>query len=231
MYRLFLTVLFFSFFTSCNNEEIGNGKDVDPSAIWFDYRIWGEEESGYITVQLQYRFAGPAGTTLLMSPPAKVELDGESMPVDSSKMSGVYYEVSKPIEEFIGKHTIVFTDKNNKVYKEEFEFQPISLLSEPGEMMASGDMELSLEGVRTGDKIRVILMDTASFSEGIDRIDTVRDGIVRIDSADMATLTDGPIFLELSAERERKVKNATSEGGRISQAYRLRRQFELKKGL
>jgi hypothetical protein len=230
MQRFLLASFLLVFFCSCNSNEIGDGKDVDPSAVWFEYRISGEEETGYVTVNLQYRFAGRAGTTLLMSPPSKVELDGEPLPADSSKMSGVYYEISRPIQDFAGEHTIVFTDKNNKQYKEDFTFQPMTLSSELGEKLPATTLELQLEGVAEGSKVRVILMDTASFSEGIDRIDTVRGGIVRIDSLDMATLAAGPVFLELNWEKERKVKNGTSEGGRISMSYRLRRQFELEKG-
>ena len=31
---------------------------------------------------------------------------------------------TNPLQEFAGKHTIVFTDINEKEYKEEFDFQP-----------------------------------------------------------------------------------------------------------
>ena len=62
---------------ACTSNEIGNSKDVNPDAIYFDYKIWGEEGNENVTVKLQYRFGGQNGTTLTMEDPAKVELDDE----------------------------------------------------------------------------------------------------------------------------------------------------------
>ncbi|HEY6506043.1 MAG TPA: hypothetical protein VIZ28_18840, partial [Chitinophagaceae bacterium] len=121
-----LSAIFLVFFIlgSCTSNEIGNSKDVNPESVYFDYRVWGDEESGDITVKLQYRFAGPNGTTLVLEEPGKVELDGVKIPVDSSLMSGAYYEMTKTVKEFTGRHTIVFTDPAGKEYKEEFSFRP-----------------------------------------------------------------------------------------------------------
>src|SRR5215813_15531708 len=121
--RLLFLLFAVTLIASCTSNEIGNSKDVNPESIYFDYRIWGDEDAGYITARLQYRFAGPNGTTLLLENPSKAEFDGVAIKADSSKMNGAYYEVTKPVKEFAGKHTIVFTDRDGKQYKEEFNFQ------------------------------------------------------------------------------------------------------------
>ncbi|MBS1656251.1 MAG: hypothetical protein JSU05_15470, partial [Bacteroidetes bacterium] len=59
---------------SCASNEIGNAKDVNPDAIFFDYKIWGDESKDIATCMLQYRFAGPNGTTLVLEDPSKVEI-------------------------------------------------------------------------------------------------------------------------------------------------------------
>ena len=51
---------------SCTSNEIGNSKDVNPESIYFDYRVWGDEESQDITVKLQYRFGGQNGRVAFM---------------------------------------------------------------------------------------------------------------------------------------------------------------------
>mgnify|MGYP001588509514 FL=1 len=86
MNRLFLLLLTSSFlvFCSCNSNEIGKEKDVDPESIYFDYQVKGEEGDDHVTVLLQYRFAGENGTTLTIDEPGKVEFDGEVIKVDSS---------------------------------------------------------------------------------------------------------------------------------------------------
>jgi len=213
---------------SCNSNEIGNSEDVNPETIYFDYRVWGDEENGDITVKLQYRFAGPGGTTLFLQEPSKVELDGVAIEADSSKRSGAYYEVIKPIKEFAGRHTIVFNDVNGKQYNEEFSFQPIRLKTKVPAVINRKDLVFELDGLAPKDYVTVMLSDTVSFSEGINRVDTVKNGSITITKEDLALLADGPVYLEILKEDEKRVKNGTKEGGKISISYELKRQFELK---
>ena len=213
---------------SCTSNEIGNSKDVNPESIYFDYRVWGDEDGGYITTRLQYRFAGSNGTTLLLENPSKAEIDGIAIKADSSKRNGAYYEVTKPVKDFTGRHTIVFTNMNGKQYTEEFNFQPISLKTSIPKIVNRADLIFEVAGLAPTDYIRVMLSDTASFSEGISRIDTVRKGRIRITKADLENLVNGPIHLEFSKEDEKRVKNGTKEGGKLSVSYELKREFELK---
>lgn len=216
------------FFGSCTSNEIGNSKDMNPESIYFDYRVWGDEESGDITVKLQYRYAGRNGTTLLLEDPAKVEFDGVAIKADSSKMSGAYYEVTLPVKEFAGKHTIVFIDINGKEYKEEFSFQPISLRTKVAPEISRGGLVFDLDGLAPQDYVTVMLSDTASFSEGISRIDTVKNGRIIITKADLRNLVNGPVWLEISRDDEKRIKNGTREGGKLSISYGVKREFELK---
>jgi len=230
------TFVFFSlfslcfFFGSCTSNEIGNGKDVNPSAIYFDYRIWGNEGDDAITVMLQFRFGGANGTTLVLEEPSKVELDGKQIMTDSSKMTGAFYEMVKPIKEFTGKHTIVFTDINQKQYKEEFNFQPIVLRTTIPKEIKRNDLVFELDGLDPIDYVRVILNDTSFASEGINRLDTVRNGRVIISKQDLETVVNGPVHLELYKEVERPIKNGTDEGGKLEITYGVKREFELKGG-
>jgi hypothetical protein len=216
------------FFVSCTSNEIGNSKDVNPESIYFDYRVWGDEQSADITVKLQYRFAGPNGTTLLLEDPSKAELDGIVIKADSSKMNGAYYEVTRPVKGFAGRHSIVFTDINGKKYKEEFSFKPISLKTTIPAVVKRGDLVIELEGLAPQDYVNVMLSDTASFSEGISRIDTVKNGRIIISKADLKSLVNGPIHFEISKEDEKWIKNRTKEGGKLSISYELKREFALK---
>lgn len=225
---LFIPVVFFAI-SSCTSNEIGKGKDVNPETIYFDYKVWGDETDDAMTVMLQYRFAGKNGTTLVLDDPAKVELDGKLISVDSSKWSGAFYEVRIPMKDFEGKHNIVFTDLNNKEYKEEFDFKPIHLLTVIPSEIKRGDIILHVDGLDPVDYVRVLLTDTSFASEDINEIDTVKNGQVIISEADLAKVFDGAVHLELAKETELPVKNGTAEGGRISFSYGLKRDFVLKK--
>lgn len=232
MIRFFTTltlILISTFiFLSCNSNEIGEGKDVNPGSIYFDYKIWGEESSEDIIVKLQYRFAGKAGTTLLLEEPAKVELDGVEIEVDSTKMTGAYYEVIKPVREFTGNHTIEFTNFDGKKYAEQFSFKPISLKKPIPAEISRGDIVFELNGLDTIDLVRVVMIDTAFESRDINSIDTARNGKLVIKKERLEKVLNGPIYLELYKEVERPVKEGTDEGGKISITYGLKREFILK---
>ena len=216
------------FFSACNNNEIGGSKDVNPATVWFDYQISGEDSTNDMTVMLQFRFAGKNGTTLVLNDPSKVELDGEIIKADSSKMTGAFYEIMKPVKEFTGKHTITFTDINGKQYKEEFSFQLISLKTKIPAAIERGNLLFELDGLNHVDYVRVLLTDTAFRSEGINRVDTVKNGRILITKEDLETVVNGPVQLQLIKEDEKQVKNGTPEGGRISISYGLKREFVLK---
>lgn len=230
MNRLLFSLLVLSFLIvfSCNSNEIGNSKDVNPEAIYFDYKIWGEESNDNLTVKLQYRFGGENGTTLLLDESSKVELNGEVLKADSSKITGVFYEVQKPVASFSGKHTITFTAGNNKQYRESFNFQPISLANPVPGTIQRGNLVFEFNGLSDEDKVRVVMTDTSYLSEEINRVDIVKNGRLIILKEDLLTLTNGPIHLEIIKEYERPVKNGTREGGRISISYGLKREFILK---
>ncbi|TMI85739.1 MAG: hypothetical protein E6H08_22080 [Bacteroidetes bacterium] len=225
----FITISSFLFLSSCSgrSNEIGGSSDVNPETIWFDYQISGEEGSNDMAVMLQFRFAGKNGTTLVLDGGSKVEFDGIAIKADSSKMTGAFYEVMKPVNEFAGKHSIVFTDINGKQYKEEFNFTPISLKTKIPDSLARQDLVFELDGLDHTDFVRVLLTDTAFTSEGINRVDTVKNGRVIISKEDLETVVNGPVQLELIKEYEKPVKNGTREGGHISINYGLKRSFKL----
>lgn len=236
MNRFFIPGFLFSilFFTSCiNDREPESSSDVNPQSIFFDYQIRGEEGNDYITVLLQFRFGGENGGTLLLEKPSRAELDGELIPEDSSKMTGAFYEIQKPVELLTGKHSIVFTDIEKKKYKEEFSFQPLTLSTKIADTIRRNDLlfdpiVIGFNGLEPEDYVRLLLTDTSFTGDGINRLDTVRNGRLIISKKELENLVNGPVQLEFIREYEKPVKNGTEEGGRLQITYSLKREFILK---
>lgn len=230
MNRFFLLLFMLPFFfaSSCSNDEKGNKKETDPESIYFDYKIWGNEGYDKITVKIQYRNGGENGESILLEEPSKVELDGEALKADSAKLTGVYYEIQKPIVTFSGKHTITFTAGNNKKYKEVFDFKPITLVKPVPAVIKRGDLVFEFNGLSSNDLVRVLMTDTAFFSEEVNRVDSVKNGRLYIFKEELTGLKNGPIYLEITKENEREIRMGTNEGGRLSISYGLKREFELK---
>ncbi|MGB3006384.1 MAG: hypothetical protein WBC06_07755 [Chitinophagaceae bacterium] len=223
-YFLILTAFLVS---SCKNNEIGNSDDVNPETIFFDYQVKGEEGNENVTVLLQFRFAGENGTTLTLNEPATVQLDGEKIIGDSSKLTGAFYEIQKPVSNFSGRHSIVFINADKKQYKEDFSFHPFYLKSPVPSTVQRGDLEFELEGLEPEDYISVLLTDTSYTGDGINRVDTVRNGKLIITRQELQNLSSGPIQMQLIKEIDKPVKNGTKEGGRLQISYGLKREFFL----
>jgi hypothetical protein len=213
---------------ACTSNEIGNSKDVNPEAVFFDYKLWGEEGKDEITVNLQYRMGGPNGTTLVLNEPSKVLLDGEELKADSANFSGAFYESQKPLAGFAGKHSIVFTDLNKKEYHEEFEFIPFSLDPDVPQTLLRKNLVFNFKGLEPVDYIRVLMTDTSFTSDDINEVDTVRNGRLIVTTEKLSTLSNGLINLHFYKETEKPVKNSTKEGGSWFMSYGIKREFELK---
>jgi hypothetical protein len=216
------------FLFSCTNDEIGNSKDVNPDAVFFDYEVWAEEGKEDVTVNLQYRMGGKNGTTLVLDEPSKVILDGEQLKLDSAKVTGAYYEVQRPLSSFTGKHTINFTDVNKKEYNEEFEFTPFTLEPDVPSTLKRGDLVFNFKGLDSVDYLSVILIDTSFTSADINDVDTVKNGQLVIKADRLSALINGPIHLQFYREQMLPLKKPTKEGGKFMITYGLKRDFELR---
>lgn len=230
MRKIFFWIVPCAFFlvAACSNNESRVKNEIDPEAIYFDYRVWGDEEESDVTVRLQYFMGYGEGSTILWESPAKVELDGEFLQADSSRMNGYYYEARIPVENFAGKHSIVFTDLNDKQYTEEFSFSLISLKKELPAVLRREEFVLELAGLDPGEIVKVLISDTAFYSTGIDRMDTVRNDSIIITPRDLESLKNGPVYLEIYKDEEWPLKQPGKGGGRLFLSYGLKRAFELK---
>jgi len=213
---------------SCLGKKNDQARDFDPEAIYLDYNVWGDEESGMVTVKLQFRYGGPEGFPIALDNPAKVEFDGEQMKADSSKMNGSWYELNKSIRDFIGNHQIVYTDGDEQVYREEFNFSRFYLNEDMPRSIKRDDLTFELTGLDSGSYIRLLLSDTSFYGPGIDRLDTIRNGKVNILKRDLDKLENGPVFLEFYLEKEKPLAQTTRRGGMLSTTYSLKRVFELR---
>lgn len=211
-------------FIACNNKK-DKKYNANPGAIYFDYKITGKEGDDNLTVMIQYRDGGKEGDAVAVN---KVMLDGEIITGDSAKMTGFFYELHKPISTFSGQHYIVFTDIDSKEYKEEFEFQPVVLLTAIADTLQKSDLVFTFQGLEADDHIRVVLTDTSFYNDGINMVNTVINGKLVITQSDLESIAPGPVQLEFIWEFEREVKNGTEAGGRLLITYSLKREFILK---
>ncbi len=214
-------------FYSCANEDKGDtGSEAKADQnIYFDYMISGDEEEDDVACVLRFRKGGKNGNAVLLRGNSKVELDGQPIAADSAGLSGVFYEVRKPVSEFAGVHRVTFTGSDKKQYTEEFTFSPFTLKNDITELVSRSDFRIELNGAEQGARIRVVLMDTAVHSNGLNEVVTVSDGTIHFSREQLQKVKNGPVTMLLSLEQERPVKNGTPKGGKLNISYGLRRDF------
>jgi len=223
-------VLLLLFFLSCTNIDVRKEKS-DPNDIYFDYIAWGDEETGTITLKLQFRAGGPNQRAMLLQSPSTVMLDNQLLQPDSTKFMGAYYEFTAPTRDFGGEHSIVFTDNKNHQYKTLFEFPVVRFRSEPDSVIGRRDMVLDLEGLKAEGHIRVLMTDTSFYGRGIEKIDSFDNNPLVITREDLRDLKNGPVYMELFREEDRELTETMNAGGRFYLSYSLNRSLFLKDSL
>lgn len=223
---LLVLIVAVTLFPSCTNSDISKDKPVDPDAVFYDYKVWCEEGKENVTVLLQYRQGGENAPTKALENGSKVMLDGTDLNVDSARLSGAFYEVQKPAEKFIGKHTIVFIDKTGKMHKEEFEFLPFTLATELPEQIKMEPFVIPLTGFTKATRVRLVMIDTAFATKDVNEELPVNRGQITITPKMWQALKAGPITLEIYREEEQSLKKNSKQDGRLLITYAIKREFE-----
>lgn len=229
MYRIFQVIFLVVVLIviGCRNNKSENNEEINPEAIYFDYKITGAEDDDNLTVMLQYKNGGIEGDAVAIEEWGKVLLDGEQLVADSAGMTGTFYEVYKPIATFGGKHSIDFFPGNQKKYTEEFDFQPFSFLAPISDKFSRNNLVFDFNGLKDGEIVRVLLTDTSFTSNGINRLDTVKNGHIIVTGKELENLVNGPVQLEFIKEFEKSIKRGTITRGRLSISYSIKRNFLL----
>ena len=200
---------------ACSSNEIGFSKDVNPGTVYMDYYISYTEGEDSVNCFLQYRFAGENGTTLVLSEPSTVKIDGNEIKVDSSDFSGAYYEKKFAVGSFTGDHTIAFTDMNGKTRTEVFNFHRIKVANDIFSANKQCDLVLNFEHLQPEDIIEVNITDTSGTTDDIKIAAQPVNGKLIISAAQLQGISDGPCKLEIYKSSSNNLQQATAEGGRI----------------
>ncbi|MFM6926426.1 MAG: hypothetical protein ACKOU7_13045 [Ferruginibacter sp.] len=205
---------------ACNSSEIGESRDVNQDRIYMDYNISYTEGDDQVALNFQYRFAGAAGTTLVLNKPSQVKLDGEILKADSSKFGGAFYVANKNYKAFLGKHSIRFTDINGKQFENNFEFVPFTLGNLPQTADRNKDLQVSfnINGLNANDDVEINSVDTdSSFHYHQPGSSTS----VTIPASDLKRQKKNELVFEAAVYRQIPLEHTTSEGGKLMLTYRL----------
>lgn len=208
--------------SGCSSNEIGQSRDVNQDKIYFDYNVYYLEGDAQAEMTFTFRFAGMNGTTLVLSDPSRVELDGQRLKADSSSMGGAFYRMYLPVEKFHGQHEVVFTDINGKRISNRFNISPFKLVNIPSSASIRDSLPVAYESMplASGDHITISSENTdSSFSY---RVSGPGNEPLVIPASELQRQKGGSISFDAKLYQELPLSSSTSEGGRIRISYTLK---------
>ena len=212
------------FASACTSNEIGESKDVAQDKIYQSFNVNYKEGDEKVNAAAVLRFAGPNGTTLVLSKPSKIELDNETLKVDSADLRGAFYDAEKMASQWTGKHIWRFTDINNKIYENEFSFDEFKWSNIPSSAKKSEPLILHFNttGLGADDYVEVSTVESDSSFSYTQRQLQTKPFAVTV-PVEYLQKQKQPI-LKLEAVRVQKIKlqQNTAEGGEFIIRYSLK---------
>lgn len=208
---------------SCASNEVANSGDVKQSTIHQKYSISYDESENITWAQATYRFGGSNGTTLILTKPAQVTFNGDSMRLTTNIISGAGYSLAykKPIEN--GRECeFVYVDTEGKKHVNKLKFNPVLMGTPPAEVKKGMPLELPLftQPLQHGESLRITLSDTVRTEEFVvENIPTKGSLVV---PANVLQPLNGEVTLNISRVSSIPLQSATETGGGISFVYTLK---------
>ena len=228
MRNKFLLLLFLSGFAACSNAGMDADTGNTSGALYYDYQLWGEEESGTATIRLQYKQGSEEGPAVPLPEQHRVLLDTTPFQPDSTKFLGTYYELTKPLEYFNGTHTVTLVDENRIAHRETFSFTPFELAEELPDELPQKTFTLHLKNFPVSPtQIRLVMIDTSMIAPGVNEELLVENGQLTISQEMLSKLASGPVTMEISREEVRQIGSGAKSSGTFLLNYGIRRQFTL----
>lgn len=219
---LIITLTLIFTIVSCSSDEIGKSKDVNPETVYTSYAVNYSEGDDSVSCFLQYRFAGEHGTTLVLTSPSKVTIDGSQVLVDSASFTGAYYEKKFSAGNFDGEHVIVFTDINGKTHEEKFNFHRISCSTEIPVVINKKNLTIEFNGALPNDVIDINVSDTSSATEDIHISSQPQSNRLTVTAAQLKKLNIGSLQFNIYRHQEIPLLHPTQEGGKFSINYDIK---------
>lgn len=208
---------------SCASNEVANSGDVKQSTIHQQYSIRYDESENITWANAAYRFGGSNGTTLILTKPAQVTFNGDSMRQVTTIISGASYGLAykKPIES--GRECVFeYTDTEGKIYVNKLKFNAVLMGTPPAEVKKGMPLELPLftQPLQHGESLHISLSDTVRTEEFVvENIPTKGSLVV---PANVLQPLNGEVTLTISRVSSIPLQSATEVGGGISFVYTLK---------
>jgi hypothetical protein len=213
---------------ACASNETADSSSVKQSEIYQDYSINWDSETKEWMAYATFRFGGENGTTLRLSKPSAVTINGTAMNEGELLFGGATYRMSG--KEWPNTAAFRFIDCDGRAYANTLSFNAIDFARTEVNVSKNEVLGIPLtRNVLATDEIYLYVADTSQQNDLKIKLFTEDSAApVKYDAAEQLLLIE-PAFFEQMADVElslwmkfsktEDLKAATALGGQISMSY------------
>lgn len=206
---------------ACPSNETTPSNKVAQTEIYQSYSI--DDEGPNYEVTAFFRIGGRTGTTLALSAPSSVTLNGVAMKEHLNTTSGTYYSASVP--RTTPSATFAFTDRNSKVYTNKIDLSRGTLgtakltvdgakavaIPVSGTIPETANLSLDING-------RMVIVTASNGGVGEAYYDRAKNSIVVLPAA-WEKSTNGNVTINLDVRNSVPTQQGTALGGEMTFVY------------
>jgi hypothetical protein len=200
-------------FTSCTSTEVADSKDVSQEQIYQKYYATWDASSNETSIETVFRFGGAKGTSLTLSEPSTIHVNGKEMNGQNKFLRGYIYSfnnMSFSTEEL----EFAFTTTENKRYKNSYNIKSVSLADVPDSFYQQSDLYFSIEGDALGSNEMFILeIKDSKGAEAVFSTDVVGTDRIYVEAEALKELSPGAVNIQIYRQFEADLEDAPEIGG------------------
>jgi hypothetical protein len=218
-------------FSACASRDTAESSTVQQTEIFQDYLAdWSD---GQFTVTATFRFGGPTGTTLKLTPPSRVAYNGIDLPASKGALTGTIYRFTSST--YQPNLSFEFRDTAGKPYLNSIDLVPVEFAVPPTKAAKASRVVLPITRiVGESDTTGYLTLTDSAGDDHIAEVKVSRGAVSAPNSVyfDQGSIVLEPEFLKgisagagkvaLRIERKQTPAQVTHLGGSIAVRYQVK---------
>lgn len=214
--------------TGCMSNDTIDDTDVNPDKIYGRYEARFSAETNNLWLSAQFRVGGDSGTTVRLTAPASITVDGQAMRVHDGdtatlNLSGTHYYLNGSVDVLPDSHRFVWTRNDGSAYTNVVTQAKSVAVAEPAaDSTVSRTQALTITwdgALEDGERVVAHVDSAVELDTTFARKSVTTGNSVIIPAEDMAEFPAGPATIQLERWLEAPTAEGHPEGGKRLSSY------------
>lgn len=202
---LLFGLAFLSVVTACKSKDTVDSEDVNEAKIHRTYSVKFSAITGNLDLVAEFRVGGDTGTTVKLSDPAKVTVDGQTMELGNSDIRGTYYYWRLKPSAPSPSYKFTWTRGDGKVVDDVVNSIALATVSSPAEgesVSKAAGLTVAFAPALTANGVSMYLYLSPDTSDSLTRPgasdSTTTGSSIRLDPTEIDRVQTGPAKYHLT---------------------------------